>query len=210
MLWLDSFGVYSNPSKSYWKEQEGHGRSCWFGLSWDMFQSAVSLLLLMLFFAGLERPSVVLAPPDWTYLSFVTSQTLVLPSSRPSGSCQKGAWLLLCQHCTHNGRLQENIWQLLIYRIIRAQYLLWRIAKVPDPCWATCSVCDIWSTPRPKERPCTRSDPCPLLQVNPANSMTMPASRRGQPTCFISWQNSSLPDIFYLTHPPPDCKTHQK
>ncbi len=78
-----------------------------------------------------------------------------IPTSFPYLPLQahvRGVWFLLCQHCTHNGRLQENIRQLLIYRIIRGLYLLWRPAKVPDAGRAVCSesVDDIWSSPRPK------------------------------------------------------------
>lgn len=129
--------------------------------------------------------------PTWLNISFIpiTSQTLVLPSSRPSGSCQKGAWLLLCQHCTHNGRLQENIWQLLIYRTIRAQYLLWRTAKVPDLCWATCSVCDIWSTPRPK----------PFCRRTPLHE-EWPLSSAASKSCQLHDHASTLQRPAYLLH----------
>lgn len=53
----------------------------------------------------------------------------------------RGVWLSLCQHCTHRGRLQENIRHPLIYRIIRPQYLVWQQANVPDTVWAICSQC---------------------------------------------------------------------
>lgn len=117
------------------------------------FQSAARPLLHIFCFCW--NLSKVKAGIIFTKPIFPFKQTHIPQSSihLPLQAHVRVVWLLLCQHCTHNGRLEENIWQLLIYRIIIAQGLLWWAAKVPDAGWPVCleSVDGIYA-PRPKSQ----------------------------------------------------------
>lgn len=159
MLWLDFFGVWSGTSKSILKGRASlwHDLMIWIKVRCvSVCCQAVFMYVLFLYEAGQFEAKHHFGL-TWLNPAFIptNSHTLISPHVR-------GVWLSLCKHCTHDGRLLENIRQLLIYRIISALYLLRQAAKVPDAGWAVYTE-SLRTISKAKasvgERPCARRDP---------------------------------------------------